>query len=238
MAYQSLMFTAVAARFSSIWVVVVIAVLGGLASPVQAQQEFSPPQGKGRVVLVLSGADYAPPYEQEARRIAGLGYDAVLIDSTTVPRDTAADVLRTHIQKALQMPHAQPGKVALVGYSLGGGRALQASFMSDEVAVVIAWYPATTAILDRAGFIRNIRVPILMFAGESDRKMTTATVQCCAIATARALATAAATAGKPFQLVTYPYTDHGFIDGHPNYNPEAYRDASHRMAATLAEYLH
>jgi dienelactone hydrolase len=223
--------------FRSIWVGTAIAVLVGLVSPVQAQQEFPPPQGKGRVVLVLSGADHAPPYEQEARRIGGLGYDAVLIDSTTIPHDNAADVLRTQCQNALQMPHALPGKVALVGYSLGGGRALQAAFMSDEIAVVVAWYPATTAISDRAGFIRNIRVPILMFAGESDRKMTTATVQCCAIATARALAAAASTAGKPLRLVTYPYTDHGFIDGHPNYNPEAYRDASKRMVSELAEYL-
>jgi hypothetical protein len=36
------------------------------------------------------------------------------------------------------------------------GACYRRRFMSDEVAIVIAWYHATTAIPDRAPFIRNI----------------------------------------------------------------------------------
>jgi hypothetical protein len=34
-------------------------ILGATIAPVHAQQEFSPPQGKGRVVVVVSGHDGA-----------------------------------------------------------------------------------------------------------------------------------------------------------------------------------
>jgi len=73
---------------------------------------------------MLSGIDHAPPYEGEARRVAKLGYDVVLVDSNSIPRDSAPDVVRSYVENALKLPYALPGKVAVVGYSLGGGRAL------------------------------------------------------------------------------------------------------------------
>jgi hypothetical protein len=44
-----------------------------------------------------------------------------------------------------QMPHTLPGKVGLVGFSLGGGYVLAHSTAgSDAVTVVSVWYPVTT----------------------------------------------------------------------------------------------
>jgi dienelactone hydrolase len=211
----------------------------GLGFAAQAQQEFAPPQGKGRVVVMLSGIDGARPYEGEARRVAKLGYDVILIDSTSIPRDSAPDVVRAAIAKALNMPHALPGKVALVGYFLGGGRALQSAQLSEAVAAVIVWYPATTAILDQDKWTAAIQVPILMFAGEDDVKTigSGSSILCCSVNNARTLAAKTAAAGKPFELVTYPATAHGFIAGNAAYKSASYADASKRMDAKLAQAL-
>jgi len=46
-----------------------------------AQEELPPPSGKGRVVLMASGATGIPNYRDIARRIAALGYEVMLFDS-------------------------------------------------------------------------------------------------------------------------------------------------------------
>jgi dipeptidyl aminopeptidase/acylaminoacyl peptidase len=203
---------------------------GVAIAPAHAQQEFPPPQGKGRVVVVVSGHDGAAAYRGFAAQIALLGYDAVLFDANNLAGNESA-ALSTAIRQAQQMPHAIPGKVGLVGLSQGGGQVLiYGSQMSDVAAVVVVWYPATRSISDAAGFAASLQVPVLMLAGEADMQRG-----CCLIETARALAAAAV--GRRFELVSYPNTQHGFIYGGGHYNPGAYADAMQRTAATLAQYL-
>ena len=96
-------------------------ILGAAIAPVHAQQEFSPPQGKGRVVVVVSGHDGAAAYRGFAAQIAQLGYDVVLFDANNIAGNESA-ALRIAIQQAQQMPHAIPGKVGLVRLSQGGGQ--------------------------------------------------------------------------------------------------------------------
>jgi dienelactone hydrolase len=137
-------------------------------APVQAQQEFPPPQGKGRVVVVVSGHEGAAAYRGFAAQIAQLGYDAVLFDANNIAGNESA-ALRTAIQQAQQMPHAIPGKVGLVGLSQGGGQVLiYGSQMSDVASVVVAWYPATRSIHDVSDFVTSLRLPVLVLAGEED----------------------------------------------------------------------
>jgi dienelactone hydrolase len=100
-----------------------LAVTTGLlawASVAIAQQEFPPPQGKGRVVVMASGVSGPAHYTTVAREIAELGYDVVLFDGNLM-LGTHGDGVKTLILQAQQMPHALPGKVALVGFSVGGG---------------------------------------------------------------------------------------------------------------------
>jgi len=193
-----------------------------------AQQEFPPPQGNGRVVVLISGTA-GPKHDREfAQAIAALGYDVAVFDGNKM-EGTGLQGIRSAIEQARQMPHAVPGKVALVGLSLGGGVALAyGSLMANEVAVDIVWYPATGFFQRYPGFARRIRVPVLMFAGESDTYR-----DCCLIATAHAIAAAADAAKAPFELVTYPKTGHDFIVGGSNYNPKSYKDALERTAARL-----
>ena len=197
-------------------------------SSLRAQKVITPPQGKGHVVVFLSGMAGPKHDKALAEAIASLGYVVVVYDGRHI-EGGFGQKLRTAIQNAQQTPNGLPGKVALVGVSFGGGFALAfGARWPDLVAVDIVWYPATGFANRLPGFVNRITVPVLMFAGEADHYH-----DCCLIATARTLAAHAAAAGVPFELVTYPGADHDFIKGGSNYNPSAYNDALDRTAARL-----
>ena len=205
----------------------------GLAA---APEEFPPPSGKGRVVVVLSGATGPGNYRAIAGRIAALGYDVVLYDSNTLVTATKArsraEVGSALVAQALQMPNALPGKIGLVGFSLGGGIALIQGTSSGDVAVVVAWYPATSDIRDPRAFASRIRVPVVMFAGtDDDYKM------CCMIDKARDIAAAARAANAPFELTTYPGIKHGFNIQGANYSAPSTDDALAKTVAALRLHL-
>jgi dienelactone hydrolase len=211
------------------------AALPAAVAPARAQMEFPPPQGKGRVVVVVSGHSGPGRYQTVSALIAQLGYDVVLFDANSLAgaRHLRLDVsseLRAAIQQAQQMPHAIAGKVGLVGFSQGGGQVLiHGAQMADLAAVVVAWYPLTRSISDIPDFVGRLQIPVLVLAGEADTYH-----DCCLIGTARALATAA---GGRIELVTYPNVVHDFVYGGAHYDPQAYADAFQRTAATLARYL-
>lgn len=211
---------------------ILMAALAFIVVTAQAQQEFPPPQGKARVVVVFSGQSGPAHYETVTREIALLGYDAVLFDGSAM-EGSHGDALKKAIEQAQQMPHALPGKVAVVGFSAGGGLSLYyATQLPDLVSGVVAWYPATTFIKDVPGFAGRLQVPVLMFAGEKDRYR-----DCCLIEKARSLADAAKGKSFAFDLITYPKTEHDFVKGGSHYNAESYADALQRTAAKLKEYL-
>jgi dienelactone hydrolase len=198
------------------------------AASALAQEEIAPPQGKGHVVVFVSGI-MGPKHDKAlSEAIAALGYDVYVCDGRQIAKMQGGN-LRAAIQAAQQSPHALPGKVALVGISLGGGFSLAlGSEWPDLVAVDIVWYPATGFAARLPGFTRRMSVPVLMFAGESDHFEN-----CCLIETARAIETSAKANNAPFELVTYPGADHDFIKGGHNYNSADYEDALSRTAAKL-----
>jgi dienelactone hydrolase len=202
----------------------------------RAQEEIPPPSGKGRVVIVLSGATGSGNYRAIAIRIAALGYNVVLYDSNAIVAAsrgrTPAEAGSALIAQARQMPHSLPGKIGVVGFSLGGGIALRYGSTSDDVAVVAAWYPSTSDIKDPKDFASRIRVPVVMFAGtEDDYKL------CCTIDKARDIATAAKAANAPFELTSYPGIKHGFNIQGANYSGPSTEDALARTAAALRLHL-
>lgn len=193
-----------------------------------AQHEIAPPQGNGHVVVLVSGIA-GPGHDQSlSEAIAALGYDVYVCDGRDIARKPS-DNLRSAIWGAQKLPHALPGKVALVGVSLGGGYALAlGSAWPDLVAADIVWYPATGFAARSMEFTRHISVPVLMFAGEADHF-----ANCCLIETARKIEASAKANNAPFELVAYPGADHDFIEGGENYIPAIYRDALNRTAAKL-----
>ena len=107
------------------------------APSVAAQTEFPPPQGKGRVVVMASGQSGPTHYATAAKDIAKLGYDVILYDGNLL-EGNKGQALKQAIAAGPSSAHALPGKVAVVGFSLGGGISLAyASRWPDQVAVDI-----------------------------------------------------------------------------------------------------
>jgi dienelactone hydrolase len=215
-----------------------VAALGALAClcaayAASAQQEFPPPQGKAPLVVMASGMSGPEHYTTVARDIARMGFDVMLFDGNSMEGTQGAGVQAAIVQAQAQAQHALPGKVALVGFSLGGGMDLfYGSRLSDLAVGAVVWYPATTFIKNVPHFVDILQMPVLMFAGESDTFRG-----CCLIDHARELAAAATAGGKPFELVTYPNTDHDFVKDGAHYNPSAYADALQRTGARLKRYF-
>jgi dienelactone hydrolase len=198
----------------------------------RAQMEFTPPAGKGRAIVAVSGALGASAYEPAARKLAGFGYDVFLVDGNRLVGDQGVG-LKAAVDKAQQSPNALPGKVGVVGFSLGGGQALgYAPRWPDQVAVVVVMYPLTRVYKDINATVGRIKVPVLMFAGEKDTFR-----DCCLIETARAIASAAAAIGAPLELVTYPNAGHDFIIEGFHYDSKAATDAWSRTADMLKVHL-
>jgi dienelactone hydrolase len=221
-------------KSNSIWLAAVASLMYfSLTGAAFAQQEFAPPQGKGRVVVVASGLSGVEHYSTVSKEIAQLGYDVVLFDGAAM-EGTHGEALKTAIAQAQAMPHALRGKVALVSFSAGGGISLYyGTQWPDQVAGAVLWYPATSFIKDVPGWVGRLRVPVLMFAGEKDTYRN----NCCVVSMAHTLADAAKAAGQPFELIAYPQTDHDFVKGGSHYNRESYEDAMQRTAAKLKEFL-
>jgi len=219
--------------FSRAAIVAGAAVFLGSTSVAFAQQEFPPPQGKGRVVVLSSGMSGPSHYTDIARTIAQLGYDVVLVDGNA-EEHTQGSGLQTAIQEALTMPHALPGKVALVGFSLGGGESLYyGTQWGSQVAGVVVWYPANAFIRDLAGFASRLQVPVVVLAGGLDNFRN----GCCTAANDTALQSAAQAAGKSFELTIYPDANHDFVQGGANYNAKDNADALQRTAAALKSFF-
>jgi dienelactone hydrolase len=199
----------------------------------QTAQEFPPPQGKGRVVVLSSGMSGPSHYVTVAQEIAKLGYDVVMFDGNA-EEGTHGDGIRSAIQQAQAMPHALPGKVALVGFSLGGGESLYyGTQLPDQVAGVVAWYPANAFIHNVPGFANRLAVPVVVFAGGRDNFRN----GCCTASNDQNLQAASKAAGKSFDLTVYPDADHDFVKGGTNYNEKDYDDAFQRTADALKTYL-
>src|SRR3569833_2552088 len=122
--------------------IVALLIVLGLATPARAAEEFAPPTGKGRVVIMLSGQSGVESYRQIAGIVAASGYDVILLDTKSM-MGTHGQALRDTIATALQGEHALPGKVGFIGFSLGGGLAIEyGPGAGGRVAGVAAGGPA------------------------------------------------------------------------------------------------
>lgn len=217
--------------------------VGLLASAVPAQRAttiFEPSPPKGPVVVLVSGVDGVQAYETFGLRLAALGFYTVLVDGRDImvpPWEPPAPQGRAHleavIQAALSAPQASSAKAMLVGFSLGGaGVLVHGAPMKDQVAAVVAYYPATV-VMDQnlAAVAARWQAPVLVLAGEKDTYRN-----CCLVATMRALESAPKQV--PFELVVYPQANHGFnLGSYPFFfRSEDAEDAWNRTLAFLQKY--
>ncbi|HMN55987.1 dienelactone hydrolase family protein [Ottowia pentelensis] len=202
------------------------------------QEVFAPASGPGHVVIVISGQTGMPNYTATAQQLADAGFFTVLVDGNDFwIKDThrAWNMLKDVIARAQASPQALPGKVGVVGYSLGGGVAMSyAAKMPQAVAIVVAGYPLTSYIKDPVEYVGRIKVPIQMFAGTADTYKN-----CCLIETARKLAEAAKAAPPPMlTLKEYEGVGHGFnLASAPRKDVPAAQDAMKQTIALFKQTL-
>lgn len=199
----------------------------------EVRHEHFEPAGMGPPVVLVSGAFGEGAYREQARRMAALGYDVLLVDSRDLV-DIEAPGLKAVISHIKDSDHALPGKVAMIGFSLGGGQLLaHAAAWSEDVSAIVVIYPATVALGDPAELAKSIKVPVLVLAGEADRM-----ADCCNIERARAIAVAAKARQAPLVLWSYPNTGHDFIlEGTPGFNRRVAANAWYRTLGWLNRYL-
>jgi dienelactone hydrolase len=208
-----------------------------------AQTAYAPASGKpGPVVIALSGHTGPNSYQSYAAELAKLGYYAVLLDGKDIlnPDHTGPANLGKAIKRAQHSPNALPGKVAVVGFSQGGGAALyNAANMPDAVSMVVAYYPYTkTWVSNIDTLVKRFRVPVLVMAGGRDRYN-----DCCVVESMHAMEDVAKASKKVFELVVYPEANHGFnlesgAQGEPTraYRPDDALDAWQRAVEMLKQY--
>lgn len=187
------------------------------------------------VVLILSGASGVAPYREFGQKIAGLGYAAVLVDGNEVSilgAHSAANLSRV-LGQVQADARAQPGKVAVVGFSMGGGGALaHATSRPQAVAAVATYYPAVSVLPNPAHTAAAVKVPTLILAGGRDRLNN-----CCLVESAREFEKAVTAGGGQLALVEYPQAHHAFNLQGASYREGDADDAWTRLRAFLAAHL-
>jgi carboxymethylenebutenolidase len=231
----------VAATASSAFATEGISTEAGPEGP--AQTAYAPSNGKpGPVIIAISGHTGPTSYRAYASELAKLGYYVVLVDGKDIlnPEHTGPANLSKTIDRARNAPNAVRGKVAVIGFSQGGGGALyNAANMPEAVSMVVAYYPYTRTWANNIdALVNRFRVPVLVMAGGVDRYNN-----CCVIESMHAMEAAAKARGVPFELVVYPDANHGFnlesgAHGEPirAYRPDDASDAWRRTVEMLKHY--
>ncbi len=185
----------------------------------------------GPLVIMISGKSGKLLYGEFVKRLKGTGYRVILLDgndfSLVKQKACEADLL-TIIK---DHSNASP-KAVIIGYSLGGAVALScAGALSENVAGIITYYPATSFIADLDTCIEQLRVPVVVFQGEEDRYFN-----CCKVETIRHVHENAIKKGRTMELIVYPQAGHGFNLG-PLRKDELDMDSWQKTMQALEKFL-
>lgn len=248
------------------------------SSPEPLRAVVFSPSGAGRhaaVVMVHGcGGAYAMDGQLNARHsmwgeyLAAQGYVALMLDSfssrgfkeictvkfserTLKEADCVGDAYAA-LAYLRQLPNVDAGRVAILGWSHGGGVTLDTISHRPPIAgfsAAVSFYPGCTSRNKRADRFHPY-APLMLLIGETDD--WTPAAPC------KELAATVAARGEPMHIVTYPDTYHDFDSPAltakrvrkdvPNGvtpgagvttapNPEAREDAKQRVKAFFAEHL-
>ena len=204
------------------------------AAHAQSIEVFAPTTGSGPGVLLISGVSGTALYQDFGRAVADLGYTAILVSGKDVSNQPgeSGENLRKILASIRSDSRVKPGKIAVVGFSLGGGGALlHASNQPETFSAVAAYYPAVTRLPSIADAAMRVTVPTLILAGEKDKFNN-----CCLIESIREFDAAAKAAGRPVIVVTYPEAEHAFNLKLPMFRADDAADAWSRVQAFLLKY--
>lgn len=219
--------------FGMLVTAVALSISSGSFGQAPNAQFFEPPGGKGPGVLFVSGQGGPKNYVAVAKQFAAQGFHVSLIDGNDVfkPTNAGQPAFVAAVSALQSSPKTSPGKIGVVGSSLGGGATMTyAARMPNQVAAAVVYYPYTAFIQNPDAFAQQIKVSVLMLAAVKDTYKN-----CCVIDMARKLAGAAKAASpKPLvELVEYPQADHGFNLAGPNMRAGDAADALKRAIGHL-----
>jgi carboxymethylenebutenolidase len=208
-----------------------------------------PPHGSGPGVLVLHAWwGLTEPFRQVCDRLAAEGFVALAPDlyrgKTTASVEEAEalvealnqdeEQVRGDIAAAVQFLRQHTatnladgrGKLALVGFSLGGAYALDTSVrMSEEIAAVVTFYASYPGL----DYSRASAAYLCHFAEDDPFESTESVTE---------MEQAIQAAGRQVTFYTYPGTTHWFFEeNRPEYDAEAARLAWERTTEFLHQQL-
>lgn len=181
---------------------------------------------------------------EQAERVAAQGYVVLAIDlyrgrtaaDITSARPLMVEVVENpefaneNIRQAYQflINSGQAPKIGVLGWSFGGGWALNAALLfPDDLDAAVIYYGQVMDNHDRLG---PLHVPILGLFGEKDRGVTVETV--------KQFDAAMEFLDKDYEIEIYPGVGHGFAEpGAPTYDADVAEKAWQRAIEFLGKYL-
>lgn len=218
-------------RFLLFWIAGATGTSVASAQSTYFREEIAAKEGKGPAVLIISGQTGPEPRRSYARDVAALGYTVLLVDGNDMLSRTkpAAQNFKDAVASLLASPNTTSKKVAVIGFSLGGGAVLShAVNQPDVIAGALAVYPFTAWIQNVDGLIGRFQVPITVLAAGADSYNN-----CCLIDKARDIEKVAKAKGKAFDMVVYENADHGYDLTGRNYRTDYVRDTWKRTEEWL-----
>jgi carboxymethylenebutenolidase len=208
---------------------------------------WAKPVGDGPYPIVLvchENRGLTDHIKDVTRRLAQAGYAALAVDllsrqgGTSANDDASIPGLLSNMSQdqfvqdfisglryAQQQPGVQADSVGMAGFCFGGGVTWRVAVGLPELRAAVPFYgppPSTDEV-------SQINAAVLAIYAERDSRITS---------TAATMETAMQQAGKTFEKVIYPNTDHAFFnDTGTRYNAEAARDAWAKVLAWFDRYL-
>jgi len=218
-------------RITLFWVAGTTLAAAASAQSTYFREEIAAKAGKGPAVLIISGQTGPEPRRAYARDVAALGYNVLLVDGNDMLSRTkpAAQNFKDAITSLLASLNTTSKKVAVIGFSLGGGAVLShAVNQPDVIAGALAVYPFTAWIQNVDGLIGRFQVPLTVLAAGADSYNN-----CCLIDKAREIEKVAKSKGKVFEMVVYDNAEHGYDLTGRNYRTDYVRDTWKRTEEWL-----
>lgn len=201
------------------------------AQSTYSREEFAAKGGKGPAVLIVSGNTGPDSRRPFAKDVAALGYNVLLVDGNDMFSRTkpGAQNFKNAIASLLASPNTTSKKVAVIGFSLGGGAVLaHAGTQPDTIAAALTVYPFTSWIQNVDGLISRFQVPLTVLAAGADSYNN-----CCVIAKAREIEAAAKAKSKPFEMVVYDNAEHAYDLTGRHYRTDYVKDSWNRTEEWL-----
>ena len=196
------------------------------------------PRGAGPhpLVLVFHGSDgFGPQHVLAARLLARSGFAAAVPEwfGATPARASWGDLrpgdLEAVVAEAGRRPGVDPHRLAVMGFSRGGGAALLAATVLPGVRGVVNYFGLTAwerglgeyrhfrlDPADPLGLVARIPCPVLSFHGDRDDIVP--------VGNTLALDEACRRHGVGHRVVIYPGVGHSFVwPGNPLHDPRAHR---------------